>query len=87
MLWLPNCLQRNYIGATGVVDKALALYPGVSRLIPGSSSLLDETLSHGLISMSYDEDVSGMLNTNSLIPMGPKHSVKKAFTIFGRLHF
>ena len=31
----------------GAVDKPLALYPGILRLIPGSSSLSGETLSCG----------------------------------------
>ena len=35
----------------GVVDKPLALYPGVLSLIPGSSSMLDETLSRGPVSI------------------------------------
>ena len=34
---------------SAVVDRSLALYPGVPSLIPGSTSLWDETLSHGLI--------------------------------------
>ena len=40
------------MGANGVVDKPLAWYLGVPRLIPGSSSLLDETLSHMTLSVS-----------------------------------
>ena len=34
-----------------VVDKPFTLYPGVQSLIPGSSSLSDEALSHGSISI------------------------------------
>ena len=41
---LINPSFRNY---HGVVDKSLSLYPGVPHLIPGFSSLSDETLSHG----------------------------------------
>ena len=34
----------------GVVDKSLALYLGVQSMIPGSTSLSDETLSYDPIS-------------------------------------
>ena len=48
----------------GVVDKQLALYPGVQSLIPGYSSLLDETLeSWPCLHMTLA--VGGMLNTNT----------------------
>ena len=34
-------------GRRGVMDKSLALYPGVPSSIPGSTSLSDGTLSYG----------------------------------------
>ena len=41
------------VGAALVlVDEPLSLYPGISRSVPGSSCLLDETLSHGPVSIS-----------------------------------
>ena len=44
----------------GVVDKPLALYPGVQGSIPGFFSLSDETLSHRPISMTLS-------NTNTYV--------------------
>ena len=48
----------------GVVDKPLVLYPEVLSVIPGSSSLLDETKPWSHFSMALA--VGGILNTNSL---------------------
>ena len=48
----------------GVVNKSLALYPGVPSSIPGSTSLQDDTKPWSCLHMTSAFD--GMLNTNSL---------------------